>query len=94
MLHPECPVLRWGWLCYQHWGQTMQNGLQSPESVILGVDTHLDVHVGVVISQVNCLVPALFRPLKLAIWNCLSGLNLLGFLSELALKEPELMVLR
>jgi transposase len=29
----------------------MQNDLQSPESVILGVDTHLDVHVGAVISQ-------------------------------------------
>lgn len=37
------------------WGQTMQNGLQSPESVNLGVDTHLDVHVGAVISQAGKL---------------------------------------
>ncbi len=27
----------------------MQNNLQSPESVILGVDTHLDIHVGAII---------------------------------------------
>ncbi|HFD9223389.1 hypothetical protein L2D25_22345 [Salmonella enterica subsp. enterica serovar Muenchen] len=33
----------------------MQNGLQSPESVNLGVDTHLDVHVGTVISQAGKL---------------------------------------
>ncbi|ENY9072706.1 transposase, partial [Salmonella enterica] len=33
----------------------MQNGLQSPESVNLGVDTHLDVHVGAVISQAGKL---------------------------------------
>lgn len=29
----------------------MQNDRQSPETVILGVDTHLDIHVGAVISQ-------------------------------------------
>lgn len=34
----------------------MQNDLQSPESVILGVDTHLDVHVGAVISQAGKLL--------------------------------------
>lgn len=34
----------------------MQNDLQSSESVILGVDTHLDVHVGAVISQAGKLL--------------------------------------
>ncbi|MXE50886.1 IS110 family transposase, partial [Escherichia coli] len=34
----------------------MQNNFQSPESVILGVDTHLDIHVGAVISQAGKLL--------------------------------------
>ncbi len=34
----------------------MRNDLQSPESVILGVDTHLDIHVGAVISQAGKLL--------------------------------------
>lgn len=50
-MHPECPVLLWRWLCYQYLGQTMQNDHQSSESVITGVDTHLDIHVGAVISR-------------------------------------------
>ncbi|MDQ9159050.1 hypothetical protein OX451_21135 [Citrobacter portucalensis] len=29
----------------------MQNDHQSSESVSLGVDTHLDIHVGAIISQ-------------------------------------------
>lgn len=66
----------------------MQNDLQSPEDVIQGVDTHL-MFISVLLSvrQVNCLVPALFKPLKLAIWNYLIGLNIFGFLSELASKD-------
>ena len=38
------------------WGQIMQNDIQSPETVILGVDTHLDIHVGAVISQAGKLL--------------------------------------
>ncbi|HFK1202678.1 TPA: transposase [Klebsiella aerogenes] len=34
----------------------MQNDVQSPETVILGVDTHLDIHVGAVISQAGKLL--------------------------------------
>lgn len=34
----------------------MQNDHQSYESVILGVDTHLDIHVGAVISQAGKLL--------------------------------------
>lgn len=34
----------------------MQNDHQSSESVILGVDTHLDIHVGAVISQAGKLL--------------------------------------
>lgn len=34
----------------------MQNDLQSSESVILGVDTHFDIHVGAVISQAGKLI--------------------------------------
>lgn len=33
----------------------MQNGLQSSESAILGVGTHLDIHIGAVISQAGKL---------------------------------------
>ena len=36
--------------------QTMQNDRQSSETVILGVDTHLDIHVGAVISQAGKLL--------------------------------------
>ena len=34
----------------------MQNDRQSSETVILGVDTHLDIHVGAVISQAGKLL--------------------------------------
>ena len=34
----------------------MQNDRQSSETVNLGVDTHLDIHVGAVISQAGKLL--------------------------------------
>lgn len=37
-------------------GKPCKIDLQSPESVILGVDTHLDVHVDAVINQAGKLL--------------------------------------
>lgn len=72
----------------------MQNDPQSPVSVILGVDTH-HVHVDAVISQAGKLLSTrIIQTNPTGIWNCLIGLNLLGFSNEPALKEPEPMVPR
>ena len=71
----------------------MQNDRQSSETVILGVDTHLDIHVGAVISrQVNCLELTLFKQIKRAIWNYLIGHVLSVASNEQASKEQEHMV--
>lgn len=52
----------------------MQNDHQSCESVILGVDTHLDIHVGAVISQAGKLLGThIIQTIKLVIWNYLTG---------------------
>ena len=54
MLHRECPVLLHGLATplSLHNGGCMENQ-ESREEVILGVDTHLDVHVGVVIDTIG-----------------------------------------
>jgi len=41
------------------WGKTKQNERQFPKTVILGVDIHIDIHVGAVISQAGKLLGTL-----------------------------------
>lgn len=53
MQHPECPVLRGDGCTTNIWGKNIQNDRQSSESVILGVDTLPDIHVGAVFSQLG-----------------------------------------
>ncbi|XRA24149.1 hypothetical protein MRL31_04180 [Morganella morganii] len=71
----------------------MQNDRQSPETVILGVDTHLDIHVGAVISQAGKLLGTHIIQtnqagyLELLDWYVLSGAS-----NEQASKEQEYMV--
>ncbi|MEM8271050.1 hypothetical protein Q4R99_18680 [Morganella morganii] len=71
----------------------MQNDRQSSETVILGVDTHLDIHVGAVISQSGKLLGThIIQQIKRAIWNYLIGHVLSGASNEQASKEQEHML--
>ena len=62
--------------------------------VILGVDTHLDVHVGVVIDTIGRVLGTLSLGTtdKGRTNNCSAGLRPLACYAALALKEPALMV--
>ena len=69
----------------------MQNQ-ESREEVILGVDTHLDVHVGVVIDTIGRVLGTLSvgAPMTRDKNNCSAGLRPLACYAALALKEQAL----
>lgn len=72
----------------------MQNNFQSPESVITGVDTHLDIHVGAVISQAGKLLGThIIQTNQIGYQELFDWAKSLEFSNEQVLKEPELMVL-
>lgn len=66
----------------------MQNDVQSSEIVILGVDTHLDIHVGAVSSLTGKLLDThVIQTNQMNNWTCLIGPDLLGLLNKQASKE-------
>lgn len=52
-MHRECPVLRLGLACpyLNHEEEQLVKPENNQNEIILGVDTHLDIHVGVAINQ-------------------------------------------
>lgn len=77
------------------WGQTMQNDIQSPETVILGVDIHLDIHVGAVISQAGKLLGTrIIQTNQTGYQELLDWAQSFGILKRAGIEGTELMVPR
>ena len=64
---------------------------KSRAEIILGVDTHLDVHVGAVIDTAGrVLAPCRWAPITTGTNNCSVGLKHSGCCAALVLKEQAL----